>query len=172
TEPLVADHIPPALRQLLHHEVREQLAYASTPTFTALPHGPVHADLFRNNVLFDGTEQAPRLGGFIDFYFGGVDTWLFDLAVTVNDWCIDLATGELDETRALALTRAYHDVRAFSNEERAAWTMALRAAALRFWISRLYDYYLPREAETLTPHDPAHFERVLRLRRLHDHALP
>jgi homoserine kinase type II len=125
-----------------------------------LPSGPVHADLFRNNVMFDGL----RLTGFFDFYFAGYDTWLFDVAVTVNDWCIDIESGALDEARTRALLGAYHAARPFAPEEKAAWPAMLRSAALRFWLSRLYDYYLPRDAELLTPHDPIHFERILRLR--------
>jgi aminoglycoside phosphotransferase (APT) family kinase protein len=57
--------------------------------YAALPRGPVHADLFRDNVMFEGD----TLTGFFDFYFADVDTWLFDIAVSLNDWCIDLATG-------------------------------------------------------------------------------
>ena len=110
--------------------------------------------------MFNGDE----LSGFFDFYFAGCDTWLFDVAVAINDWCIDLETGELDDTRVRAFLDAYHAVRPFTLDECAAWKAILRGAALRFWLSRLYDYYLPREAETLTPHDPRHFERILRLR--------
>jgi homoserine kinase type II len=172
TLPLVLPHIPPMLQQLLAQELRDQTDYAATPDYAELTRGPVHADLFRNNVLFAGSRQQPRLGGFIDFYFAGVDTWLFDLAVTVNDWCIDPVTGVMDAPRYEALLRAYAEVRPFSPLERRAWPMLLRAAALRFWMSRLYDFYLPRAAETLTPHDPSHFERVLLLRRLHNHPLP
>jgi homoserine kinase type II len=153
-------------------EVRDQAEYATTSDYAVLTRGPVHADLFRNNVLFAGSREQPRLGGFIDFYFAGVDTWLFDVAVTVNDWCIDVPTGAIDLPRYEALLRAYAEVRPFSTAEQRAWPMMLRAAALRFWMSRLYDFYLPRAAETLTPHDPSHFERVLRQRRLHDHPLP
>lgn len=120
----------------------------------------MHADLFRNNVMFDGE----RLTGFFDFYFAGCDTWLFDVAVTVNDWCIDLDSGKLDVERVRALLDAYQAVRPFTAEEHTAWQPLLRAAALRFWLSRLYDYYQPRAAEMLTPHDPAHFERILRER--------
>jgi homoserine kinase type II len=126
----------------------------------------VHADLFRNNVMFDGDQ----LSGFFDFYFAGVDTWLFDVAVTVNDWCIDLDSGALDAQRVRAMLDAYHAVRAFSAAEEQAWPTMLRAAALRFWLSRLYDFHQPREAHMLTPHDPSHFERILR-RRIND-ALP
>jgi homoserine kinase type II len=120
----------------------------------------VHADLFRNNAMFVGE----KLSGIFDFYFAGCDTWLFDLAVTVNDWCVELDTGVLDVARADAMLAAYRAVRPFSEAEHVAWQPMLRAAALRFWLSRLYDFYLPREAEMLTPHDPTHFERILRLR--------
>lgn len=108
--------------------------------------------------------NGDKLSGFFDFYFAGCDTWLFDVAVAINDWCIDLETGELDDTRVRAFLDAYHAVRPFTLDECAAWKAILRGAALRFWLSRLYDYYLPREAEMLTPHDPRHFERILRLR--------
>ena len=172
TLPLVGPHIPPALQRLLVQEVRDQAEYATASDYAVLTRGPVHADLFRNNVLFAGSREQPRLGGFIDFYFAGVDTWLFDVAVTVNDWCIDVPTGAIDLPRYEALLRTYAEVRPFSTAEQRAWPMMLRAAALRFWMSRLYDFYLPRAAETLTPHDPSHFERVLRQRRLHDHPLP
>ena len=131
--------------------------------YRALPHGPIHADLFRNNVMFNGD----KLGGFFDFYFAGCDTWLFDVAVTLNDWCIDLDTGASDMHRVQAMLHAYDAVRPFTEAEHTAWPVLLRAAALRFWLSRLYDFYLPRAAEMLTPHDPTHFERILRHRITH-----
>jgi homoserine kinase type II len=110
--------------------------------------------------MFDGE----RLTGFFDFYFAGWDTWLFDVAVTVNDWCIDRPTGALDLPRMRAMLDAYHAVRPFTEDEKQAWQAMLRAGALRFWLSRLYDFHLPRDAQMLTPHDPKHFERILRLR--------
>ena len=163
TAPLVLPHLPADAQQLLRDEMAFQEAFAAGDIYAQmLQHyeGPVHADLFRNNVMFDGD----RLTGFFDFYFAGCDTWLFDLAVTVNDWCIDVDSGELQADRLRAMLDTYHGVRPFGAVETQAWQAMLRAAALRFWLSRLYDFYMPRDAEMLTPHDPVHFERILRLR--------
>jgi homoserine kinase type II len=104
------------------------------------------------------------LTGLFDFYFAGVDTWLFDIAVCLNDWCIDLSTGAADPDRSRALLRAYGAVRPITAAERLLLPALLRAGALRFWTSRLWDLYLPREATMLKPHDPEHFERILRQR--------
>lgn len=160
TTPVVLPYLPENAQHLLRAEIHFQEAFAASAAYRALPRGPVHADLFRNNVMFDGD----RLTGFFDFYFAGVDTWLFDVAVTVNDWCIDLDSGALDLPRVQAMLAAYHAVRPFTEEEKLGWRAMLQAGALRFWLSRLYDFYLPREAEMLTPHDPTHFERILRQR--------
>jgi homoserine kinase type II len=163
TAPVVLPFMTEDLQQLLREEIQFQDMFAHSEAYPRLPHGPIHGDLFRNNVMFDGD----KLGGFFDFYFAGCDTWLFDVAVTVNDWCVDLATGVLDTARVRAMLDAYHTVRPFTNDEQHAWQTMLRAAALRFWLSRLYDLHLPREAEMLTPHDPTHFERILRERIAH-----
>jgi homoserine kinase type II len=122
----------------------------------------VHADLFRDNVMF----EDGKLTGFFDFYFAGVDAWLFDIAVCLNDWCIDLESGAPDEARARGLLEGYAAVRPLAFAERQLLPAMLRAGALRFWISRLWDFHLPREAAILKPHDPTHFERVLRQRVL------
>ena len=163
TVPVVLPHLTPEQADLLGAELAYQNHIAASSAYTALPRGPVHADLFRDNVMFDGEQ----LTGFFDFYFAGVDTWLFDLAVCLNDWCIDWATGAHHAERADAMLRAYQAVRPLAAAERQLINAMLRAGALRFWISRLWDYYLPREASMLTPHDPAHFERVLRQRIAH-----
>jgi homoserine kinase type II len=160
TAPQVMSYLSAPEALLLNTEIAFQQDFAATPDYAGLPRGPVHADLFRNNVMFVDT----RLTGCFDFYFAGVDTWLFDLAVTVNDWCIDQHTGALDQARLRALLDAYHAVRPFTAAETQAWQPLLRAAALRFWLSRLYDLHVPRAAELLTPHDPTHFERILRER--------
>jgi homoserine kinase type II len=163
TTPVVLPYLPEDAQHLLRAEIHSQEAFTASATYHQLPRGAIHADLFRNNVMFDGE----RLTGFFDFYFAGCDTWIFDVAVTVNDWCIDPATGTLDEARVRAFLDAYHAVRHFTAAEKTAWRSALQAGALRFWLSRLYDFYLPREAEMLTPHDPRHFERILRQRINH-----
>ncbi len=163
TTPLVLPFLDDKNAHMLRAEMHFQEAFAASAHYKHLQRGPIHADLFRNNVMF----QGERLTGIFDFYFAGCDAWLFDVAVTVNDWCIDLDTGVLDETRTLALLGAYHAVRPFTADEQAAWQPMLRAAALRFWLSRLYDYHQPRQAEMLTPHDPGHFERILRERIAH-----
>ncbi|WP_426111892.1 homoserine kinase [Massilia sp. PWRC2] len=158
--PQVLPNMDDASATLLCSEMRYQIETADGAAHRALPCGPIHADLFRNNVMFDGEQ----LTGFFDFYFAGCDAWLFDLAVTVNDWCVDQDSGALDLARLHAMVDAYHAVRPFVAAERSVWQAMLRAAALRFWLSRLHDLHQPRAAEMLTPHDPTHFERILRER--------
>jgi len=164
TAPLVQPHLPPALAALLQQELAYQQHLAASPAGQALPRGPIHADLFRDNVMFDDTAGPDRLCGFFDFYFAGTDMLLFDVAVCLNDWCTDLASGELDPARAAAFTAAYEGVRPFTAGEVRAMPALLRAAALRFWISRLWDWHLPRDATLLQPKDPTQFERVLKSR--------
>lgn len=163
TVPVVLPYLTPEQDTLIRSELAYQQHIAASSAYAALPRGPVHADLFRDNVMFDGEQ----LTGFFDFYFAGVDTWLFDLAVCLNDWCIDLPTGQHDAQRAQAMLSAYQTVRPLHAAERSLLPAMLRAGALRFWISRLWDFHLPREASVLTPHDPAHFERVLQERLTH-----
>ena len=163
TVPVVLPYLDEAQAGLILSELAYQNHVASGSLFTALPRGPVHADLFRDNVMFEGE----RLTGFFDFYFAGVDTWLFDLAVCLNDWCITHADGQHEAGRAHAMLEAYQHVRPLSAAERALLPAMLRAGALRFWVSRLWDFHLPREASMLKPHDPTHFERVLRARVRH-----
>ena len=146
---------------LLASELAVQEDFFQSSPYAALPFGSCHCDLFRDNVLFQDNDE---LSGFFDFYFAGTDKWLFDVAVTANDWCIDLDSGEIDQDRLSSLLKSYQDIRPFTPEEVLSWGMMLRAAALRFWISRLWDFYIPRNAQLLTPHDPYHFEKILRLR--------
>jgi homoserine kinase type II len=159
--PQVMPHLPPEQAALLQDELDVQAELWRSPLAQLWPRGPVHNDLFRDNAMFvDDT-----ISGVFDFYFAGVEAWLFDLCVCLNDWCIDRATGELQQEKAQALLSAYEAVRPLTPSERAAMPRMLRAAALRFWLSRLADWHAPREAHVLQPHDPGHFERVLRARR-------
>lgn len=160
TVPVVLPFVDPGRAALLRGELAYQNHVAASSAYAALPRGPIHADLFRDNVMF----EDGRLTGFFDFYFAGHDAWLFDLAVCLNDWAIDLPTGAHDAQRARAFVDAYAAVRPLSAAERQLLPAMLRAGALRFWISRLWDFHLPREASLLKPHDPTHFERVLRRR--------
>lgn len=160
TVPVVLPYLEEDQARLLQSELAFQNQIAQGAAYQALPKGPVHADLFRDNVMFEGE----KLTGFFDFYFAGNDTWLFDLSVCMNDWCIDLNSGEHAPERALAMLNAYQEVRPLRSAERQLLPAMLRAGALRFWISRLWDFHLPREASMLKPHDPTHFERVLRAR--------
>ena len=167
TVPVVLPFLSNAQNSLIQSELAFQNHVAHSSAYAALPRGPVHADLFRDNVMFEGTGDALQLTGFFDFYFAGFDTWLFDLAVCLNDWCIDIDTGALHVDRTAALLAAYQKVRPLIGAERQLLNPMLRAGALRFWTSRLWDFHLPREASMLTPHDPTHFERVLRQRLAH-----
>jgi homoserine kinase type II len=159
-----APEIYPFLRtedaELLRSEIRFQAGHRHDQ----LPRGVIHADLFRDNVLFEDSV----VGGCIDFYFACVDVLVYDVAITVNDWC----TGPdctLDPARAKGLLDAYKAVRPFTEAERDAWPVMLRAGALRFWVSRLYDYHLPRAGELTHAHDPERFRRIL-VRHIEDAA--
>ena len=168
TIPSVLPHLNTSQKELITHELKTQEEFFSSGTYDGLPQGASHCDLFRDNVLFDpkGADVSQdQLGGFFDFYFAGTDKWLFDIAVTANDWCLADNKQDLDPIRLDAFMKAYQSVRPLTKEEQASWPLMLRAAALRFWVSRLWDFYLPRDAQMLTPHDPTHFERILLSRR-------
>jgi len=139
-----------------------ELAFQAQHRFADLPRGAVHADLFRDNAFFrDG-----RVSGVIDFYFAGIDCFAYDLAVCANDWCLvdPQRDRRLDAERTQALLSAYGAVRPLEPAERAAWPALLRAAALRFWLSRLHDKHLPRTGALVKVHDPEHFRDILLLR--------
>ena len=167
TVPVVLPSLAPFEAALIQSELAYQNHVATLSSYTALPRGAIHGDLFRDNVMFElptTPAQAPVLTGFFDFYFAGVDCFLFDIAVCLNDWCVDLTTGVADGARTTALLSAFGMVRPLQAQERALLPALARAAAFRFWLSRLWDLHLPREAAMLQAHDPSHFERVLRQR--------
>lgn len=161
----------PYLNDLQASMIRRELAYqnhmAASSLYLALPRGPVHADLFRDNVMFETVAGVAQLSGLLDFYFAGVDTWIYDLAVCLNDWCIDFQSHTHQAQLAHHLIASYNAVRPLQAAERELLPAMLRAGALRFWLSRLRDFYLPREAAVLHAHDPDHFEEVLNMRATH-----
>ncbi len=165
TVPVVLPFLTEAQARLIRSELAYQNHIAASSAHKALPRGPIHADLFRDNVMFEGE----ALTGFFDFYFAGCDSFLFDIAVCLNDWCVRHGDAAVDgqpvPSLALAFLQAYESVRPLSPAEHQLLPAMLRAGALRFWISRLWDLHLPREASMLQAHDPTHFERVLRARR-------
>ena len=167
TVPVILPELDTAQAALLRSELAYQNEVAASPAYAALPRGPIHADLFRDNVMFETLDGRLKLSGFFDFYFAGVDSWLFDVAVCLNDWCVDLSSGAHQAQRARALLQAYSQVRSLSQAELELLPAMLRAGALRFWISRLWDYHQPRAASLLKAHDPSHFEHVLRQRLAH-----
>jgi homoserine kinase type II len=164
----------PHVRSFLDAERRDlldsEMAFQAQHRFADLARGPVHGDLFRDNAIFD----AGRLRGVFDFYFAGVDVLLFDVAVCANDWClVDPASDRrLNASLAQALLAEYDAVRPFTPAEREAWPALLRAAALRFWLSRLFDFHLPRPGELVHAHDPGHFREILALRANPGEAIP
>ncbi len=163
----VRPYLDSGQNELLAAELKFQAGFGKGK----LPRGAIHADLFCDNVLFVGD----RVSGIIDFGFAATDFLAYDLAITVNDWCITDAgdaRGELVPELVSALVAAYQAVRPLNADERAQWSALLRAAALRFWLSRLYDHHLPRPGELIHAHDPAHFERILRDRVARPSRLP
>ncbi|HDN26321.1 MAG TPA: homoserine kinase [Thioploca sp.] len=124
-----------------------------------LPRGVVHTDLFRDNALFEGD----NLCGIIDFYFACNDVLLYDLAITVNDWC-SLPDSRLDEQRTQAMVEGYCGNRTLTPLEYEVWPVMLRAAALRFWLSRLQDFHFPRAGEITHTKNPAVLRNILQAR--------
>jgi homoserine kinase type II len=149
--------LSPDQNALLAAEITFQTGFARIK----LPRGAIHGDLFCDNVLFD----HGKVSGVIDFGFAATDPFAYDLAIAVNDWCTVVDgenAGALDAHRTGTMIQAYARARVPNPEERSAWPVLLRAAALRFWLSRLYDFYLPRPGHLTHAHDPVVFERILR----------
>ena len=148
----VSGYLTEGQRAMLSEVLERDAAFAALP----LPTGACHCDLFRNNVLWKNDAVA----AVIDFYFGGEDALVFDLAVCLCDWAF--IEGDFSAPHFHALATGYLSRRCLTDLEKEVFADALCVAALRFWLSRLTDVHYPRWAEELTPHDPGHFERILR----------
>lgn len=138
----------------------DELAFQTRQDLTQLPRGVIHADLFRDNVLM----EEDQVTGLIDFYYACSNVLLFDLAVICNDWCIDDAHSFMPQ-HWQAVSRAYARRRPYTEDEQAAWPAILRAAALRFWVSRMHDWHFPRDGEDTHQKDPAPFMHILQAHR-------
>jgi len=139
-------------QNLLKEEVRLHRFY----THSNLPQGIIHGDLFRDNALF----VQGRLSGIIDLYDCCTGPFLYDIAVVVNDWCRD-HRGELNIRKTEKLLASYHCVRRLNATERGAWPILLRAAALRFWLSRLQLRQNPQRADLPLKKDPMRYKNIL-----------
>ena len=121
-----------------------------------LPQGIIHGDYFHDNVLWDDEGR----GGVIDFYFACDDILLYDVAIGVNDWCVN-ADATLDHARAHAFLRGYHTLRPLEDLERTLWPVMLRRAALRTWLGRLGYNHFPRDSQMTIPKDHEFSRRLL-----------
>jgi len=148
----VIDKLPQSDQQMLDDEIHFQ----KEKRHAELPRGVIHADLFRDNALWDGD----KFSGIIDFYYSCDDVLLYDLAVTANDWCLndDLS---LNRDKVFALLSHYNKHRPLSDSEQPYWPAMLRAGALRFWLSRLYDKHFPRDGELVHTKNPDAFRTIL-----------
>lgn len=128
-----------------------------------MPVAVLHGDLFRDNVLFDDT----RISGVIDFHNAATGWMLLDLAICVNDWCIDTgpAGPQLNRRRLEATWRSYQCRRPLTEAERRHWPLIMQLAALRFWVSREQAAERHRHQSGVLVKDPEHFRQVLRLHR-------
>ena len=144
----------------LAHEIEAELDFLEANWPTGLPSGVIHADLFPDNVFFlDGA-----LSGLIDFYFACNDMLAYDPAVCLNAWCFE-PDGSLNVTKGRALLAGYRAVRPLAADEVAALPILARGAALRFLLTRLYDWLTVPPGALVVPKDPLEYYKKLRFHR-------
>ncbi|WP_417465301.1 homoserine kinase [Kordiimonas sp.] len=148
-----ADEVAPGLAAL----IEEELAFLSANWPKGLPTGTVHADLFPDNVLFTGHD----ITGVIDFYFGCTDYLAYDIAVCINAWCFDREQ-RFNAQCAKRMTELYDAHRRLEGSEVAALPILCRGAALRFLLTRLYDWLNPVAGAVVKPHDPIEYLKKLK----------
>lgn len=130
-----------------------------------LPSGVIHADYFPDNVLFVGDQ----VGGVIDFYFACNDAFAYDLAIMLNSWCFEL-DGSYNITKGQAVINAYRQQRPLSEAEIEALPVLMRGAALRFLLTRTYDWLNPDPNALVRPKDPREYSKKLRFHNKVKHA--
>ena len=118
--------------------------------------GMIHADLFRDNVLF----SKNRISGVIDFYYSCYDPYIYDLAIVVNDWCNE-ENNSINLEKFTLLVTEYNKYKKITDDEKKSWKNALVSAALRFYLSRLIDLHYPKIGEITHIKDPSVFENIL-----------
>ena len=119
----------------------------------SLPNGIIHADLFPDNIFFEGKE----LSGIIDFYFSCNDFYAYEIAICVNAWCFEPSNNEFNPTKARLLLKNYNNIREFSIEEIEALPILTRASALRYLLTRLIDYFSHDDNDLILKKDPAEY---------------
>jgi len=144
----------------LEAEITAELAYLEAHWPKDLPAGVIHADLFQDNVFFLGDE----LSGLIDFYFACNDLLAYDVSICLNAWCFE-KDGSYNVTKGSALLEGYCSVRPLSDEERDAMPVLARGSALRFFLTRLYDWLTTPEGALVVKKDPLEYLRKLRFHR-------
>jgi homoserine kinase type II len=130
-----------------------------------LPSGVIHADYFPDNVLF----VHDRVGGVIDFYFACNDFYIYDLAIMLNSWCFEI-DGSFNITKGQSLISGYRAVRALSDAEIAALPVLMRGSALRFLLTRTYDWINHDPTALVRPKDPREYSKKLRFHNKVKHA--
>jgi homoserine kinase type II len=135
----------------------EEVHFQKEKRHADLPRGVIHADLFRDNALW---VETSNFSGIIDFYYSCDDVLLYDLAVAANDWCSN-EDFTLNKDKVIALLTHYNTFRPLTDNEQVYWPAMLRAGALRFWLSRLYDKHFPREGELVHTKNPDEFKAIL-----------
>ncbi|WP_411196215.1 homoserine kinase [Rhizobium sp.] len=144
----------------LQTEIRGELDFLAAAWPKSLPAGVIHADLFPDNVFFLGDE----LSGLIDFYFACNDLLAYDVSICLNAWCFE-KDGAYNITKGTAMLAGYQSVRPLSGEEIAALPVLSRGSALRFFLTRLYDWLMTPEGAMVTKKDPLEYLRKLRFHR-------
>ena len=137
--------------------IRERLDTILGSWPTDLPTGVIHADLFPNNVLFIGD----RLTGVIDFYFACDDILAYDLGICMNSWCFE-PDGSFNLTKSRAMLKAYQSVRPLSEAETEAIPILAAGSAMRFFLTRLYDWIHTPSDALVSPKDPMEYWSILR----------
>jgi homoserine kinase type II len=141
-------------------ETEAELAFLEANWPAQLPHGVIHADLFPDNVFFLGN----RLSGLIDFYFACTDLLAYDVAVCLNAWCFE-KDNAFNLTKGMALFNGYTSVRPLSREEAEALPVLARGAALRFMLTRLFDWLTVPPGSLVVKKDPLEYLRRMRFHR-------